>query len=180
MSHVLASGVFGLKADIGRFMPHMVISIGEKDEEASARAGLDSYRGPVLRLEFADLDRIYPGISYHAPSKSHFEALDAFLAQHANAQSRVLVHCHAGISRSPATAIYVQLRIAKTLMQLTLDDALIERIIDDVFTTAPSAMPNKRILKIIAREFPEVRGLLDAKVESCVQAYKSADITSLF
>lgn len=55
-----------------------------------------------ITLKFNDIDRDYPG--YPAPKKEDFYGLKEFIDKYKDNVDRIIVHCHAGISRSSACA----------------------------------------------------------------------------
>ena len=56
----------------------------------------------VLTLKFNDIDRDYP--DYPAPKQEDFKGLKEFINLNKSRVDRIIVHCHAGISRSSACA----------------------------------------------------------------------------
>jgi predicted protein tyrosine phosphatase len=92
-----------------------------------------------LRLRFHDVIEAQPG--WIAPERWDIELLLAFgrdLA--ASADTHLLIHCHAGVSRSTAAAILV---LAQTRPDRPADEALRE-----VVRLRPRAWPNLRILEL--------------------------------
>jgi len=82
-----------------------VISIGDRNDPGPPlRAG----SRPVLRLAFDDVSRPHPG--YYAPQPRHVARIIAF-ARAIPTGAGLLVHCAAGISRSPAAAIIALLAV---------------------------------------------------------------------
>ncbi|MCR4269016.1 tyrosine phosphatase family protein [Nitratireductor sp. ZSWI3] len=110
-------------------------------------------KGNRLHLSMHDINEQRPGLV--APSLEHVEALLAF-ARDWDCRSPLVVHCHAGISRSTAAA-YV---IAATLARET-DEAELARILR---ARAPSATPNRRIVALadalLERQGRMVRAIL--------------------
>lgn len=56
----------------------------------------------ILELHFNDIERQYK--DYQIPKKEDFKELKQFIDNHKNIVDEIVVHCHAGISRSSATA----------------------------------------------------------------------------
>jgi predicted protein tyrosine phosphatase len=78
-----------------------------------------------------------------APRQEHIAALLAFgrdLIAEPIADAHLLVHCHAGVSRSTAS-------LALILAQ-ALPDTVASRIFEDVLRVRPQAWPNLRILEM--------------------------------
>lgn len=86
-----------------------------------------------LRLEFFDYDNPIQG----APTTKDVEKLIAF-CESRNNQGRVLIHCHAGISRSSAAAIIVE--------TLGKDSRASDMAIHRFMIVHPECHPNFRML----------------------------------
>ena len=56
----------------------------------------------ILELHFNDIEREYG--DYEIPKKEDFKELKSFIDNHKGRVEEIAVHCHAGISRSSATA----------------------------------------------------------------------------
>lgn len=56
----------------------------------------------ILELHFNDIERQYK--DYQIPKKEDFKELKKFIDNYKNTVDEIVVHCHAGISRSSATA----------------------------------------------------------------------------
>lgn len=82
-----------------------IVSINDPDEPTPELP--DSAQ--VLRLEFYDLDQPFQG--YPEPRLEHVQALLDLAEDHLTKDSRVLIHCHAGISRSAAAAIILAIAL---------------------------------------------------------------------
>ncbi len=82
---------------------HVIISITTTpDDQAKLRLGA-ACRG-VLRLSFVDADEqrdVQPHVLF---GRAHARAILDFVTRHRDAIERIVVHCDAGISRSPAVA----------------------------------------------------------------------------
>jgi predicted protein tyrosine phosphatase len=85
-------------------VPHVVISITSSPDDV-ARLRNNGARLGVLRLAFPDVE---VASELHAEgtlfSREHAERLWAFVAEHRATVERIIVHCDAGKSRSPAVA----------------------------------------------------------------------------
>ncbi len=79
-----------------RYTPEVLISIG--DPEGEIPSPLDKASVPLLRLEF--YDHTDPNPSNLGPQPHHVEQI----LKSTQTSDRVLIHCHAGVSRSTAAA----------------------------------------------------------------------------
>ena len=92
-----------------------------------------------LRLRFHDVIESQPG--WIAPERWDVELLLAFSRDlAASGRAHLLVHCHAGVSRSTAAAALV--------MAQTRPDRPAEEVLQEVTRLRPRAWPNLRILEI--------------------------------
>ena len=115
-----------------------------------------------LRLLMDDVHE--PHASAIAPTRSHIETLISFLRS--SPQSSILIHCLAGVSRSPAAA----------LIALALDAPGRERDVARLLrSAAPFADPNRLMIKL-ADEVLERRGSL----VSALASMGSADLSRGF
>ena len=109
-----------------------------------------------LTLRFHDIIAEYPG--YEAPRGEHIEALLAFGEElHAAGDSleHLLIHCHAGVSRSTAALAILLAR------EHPEDEATVfERLV----TIRPRAWPNSRMIAL-ADDILDRRGRLTAALE---------------
>lgn len=84
-------------------VPHVIISITTvPDDQAKLRLGA-ACRG-VLRLSFVDADEPRPDQPNTLFGRPEARAIREFVTQHHAAIARIVVHCDAGLSRSPAVA----------------------------------------------------------------------------
>jgi len=91
-----------------------------------------------LRLRFHDVIESQPG--WIAPERWDVELLLAFSRElAASGKTHLLVHCHAGVSRSTAAAALV--------MAQTRPDRPAEEVLREVTRLRPRAWPNLRILE---------------------------------
>ena len=87
-------------------VPHVVVSITTPGDPAGAKIKTNEHTLKVLRLSFHDLDHYFPGIEeYEADLFQPAQArlILALVKAYPEAQ-RLIVHCDAGLSRSPAVA----------------------------------------------------------------------------
>jgi predicted protein tyrosine phosphatase len=92
-----------------------------------------------LKLRFHDVIEAQPG--WVAPERWDIELLLAFARDlDRSRNTHLLVHCHAGVSRSTAAAILV---LAQTSPELPADEAVRE-----VVRLRPRAWPNLRMLEL--------------------------------
>ena len=88
-----------LPVETERVRPVHVISLIDPDCELRPPAGVDPANH--LTLRFHDITAPLPG--HVAPRAEHIERLLAFGVEWGG-DARTLIHCHAGVSRSPAAA----------------------------------------------------------------------------
>jgi predicted protein tyrosine phosphatase len=92
-----------------------------------------------LRLRFHDVIELQPG--WIAPERWDVELLLAFTRDLATSEkAHLLIHCHAGVSRSTAAAALV--------MAQTRPDRPAEELLREVVRLRPRAWPNLRILEL--------------------------------
>jgi predicted protein tyrosine phosphatase len=92
-----------------------------------------------LKLRFHDIIEAHPG--WIAPQRWDIELLLAFARDLAKSRdAHLLVHCHAGVSRSTAAAILV---LAQTCPERPADEA-----VQEVVRLRPRAWPNLRMLEL--------------------------------
>lgn len=82
--------------------PTIIISITSKDQENALFPNNPNIID-ICRLSFNDLDRDID--EYKAPILSDFDGLKEFIDKYPN--TNILVHCGAGVSRSPAVAMAI-------------------------------------------------------------------------
>jgi predicted protein tyrosine phosphatase len=139
--------IFALDAEIARFNPDYVISITDpRSGDAERIAALLARTGtPYTGLAFHDIDKVIE--PFIAPSLPAFrdmcQALDRDLPE---TPGRLLVHCHAGLSRSPAVAMIALAHFAQR--DGDLNEEVAREIAREVFKAQPLAIPNKRILRM--------------------------------
>jgi predicted protein tyrosine phosphatase len=79
-------------------VPHIIISITSAPDDR-AKLPICTYTIGVLRLSFADSDK-----GENAMTDAHATELKAFIGGLTEKFERIIVHCDAGYSRSPAIA----------------------------------------------------------------------------
>ena len=118
-------------------------------EDPDCTFGLRVKNGmPQLVLQFNDIDRV--DRHWVAPSIDHVQQAIEFARQHTN--GKLLIHCAAGVSRSPALALAI---IADRLGA----DREIEAV-DYLFSTYKSIEPNERVVACADRILDRDRALL--------------------
>jgi predicted protein tyrosine phosphatase len=164
MTHLVICGLSDLAEKVKDHMPDIVISITDpaaslNDIATLTRATRDM-SDSVVQLTFNDVDRVRDHCV--APSYSHLrvmeEMIDACLPDDTGT---LIVHCHAGMSRSPAMAIAALAYIASRTQPLTQE--MCESIITQVKTAAPHSEPNMRIVEMATSEYtPDTFDLMEA------------------
>jgi predicted protein tyrosine phosphatase len=84
-------------------VPHVIISITTTADD-QARLPPSPMCSGVLRLVFPDLDEPRPDFPGEIFGPDHANAICAFVEQHRDQITRVVLHCDAGVSRSPGVA----------------------------------------------------------------------------
>lgn len=84
-------------------VPHVVISITSTQGDVARIPTSPLLRG-VLRLSFADIEEPEKDTFLVLFDEAHARAIHQFVMAHRASAERILVHCDAGVSRSPAVA----------------------------------------------------------------------------
>ncbi len=84
-------------------VPHIVISITSAPEDV-ARIPASPMLVGILRLSFADVESAGDDPRLVVFSEEHARSIHDFVVAHQGEIERILVHCDAGVSRSPAVA----------------------------------------------------------------------------
>jgi predicted protein tyrosine phosphatase len=113
----------------------------------------ESYVGSFERLELQFDDVTFESRFYKAPTHEDIEAI-LELGKKLNADSKLLVHCHAGISRSPAVATLILLQM--------YPDQTADQIFDRVREIRPIIYPNRLILELGGRILNREEEILSA------------------
>ena len=135
-----------LAHDISAFRPNYVISISDDDETRRTAAHILAMAGVAhYDLQFHDIDRVLPGFTGASVPmmRNLLAALDRDLPE---APVRLLVHCHAGLSRSPAVAMIALAHFRAR--QGAFDDRAALEVVSTVYEACPQAIPNKRVMRI--------------------------------
>lgn len=119
----------------------VIVSITEgKGVTPSFYRGVDSQVKDVFPLFFDDIDREYDG--YKACQESDFKGLRDFIDKWKDEVEEIIVHCHAGISRSSGCA-------AAICQYIQIDDSFI--------WDSGHYVPNRRVYKMARMEFGMLR-----------------------
>lgn len=146
--------ICGLRAVVAvaaHVRPCQLISITDPDTPAPVVPGL----APEQHLTLAFHDIAVPQPGAVAPQREHIEQILAFAARWER-QYPLLVHCHAGVSRSMATAVIVQAMLAPGRE---------EEIAHLLRQRAPHAHPNRYMIAL-ADSLLACDGRLIAAVET--------------
>lgn len=172
MATLIIAGIYDLADQIAQHQPDLVISITDPtpDDIGRARRAMMRYGGPVVTLAFHDID--VPTKGYVAPDPSHLREVARAMKEHLPRDGgTVLVHCAAGVSRSPAIGLFVLGYIASRR-------GLGANAVPDIFTrwkeAARDCEPNRRILMMLGSEMGPIGHLLAEKAIKDVQENKLA------
>ena len=151
MSRIFVCGLDEMPDCVAELRPARLISLLPPEEQPPTPLQIaSSYH---LRLLIDDVDE--PAAGANAPARSHIEALISFLRS-SPPRSSILIHCLAGVSRSPAAA----------LIAMALDAPGRERDVAQLLrAAAPFADPNRLMIEL-ADEILERRGSLVAALAS--------------
>ena len=134
---VTICGIEELESHCAGGITHVLSILDPGWPEPESLSGFDINRR--LRLRFHDVIESQPG--WIAPERWDVELLLAFSRDLAGAnEAHLLIHCHAGVSRSTAAATLV---MAQTCPERPADEVLRE-----VVRLRPRAWPNLRILEL--------------------------------
>jgi predicted protein tyrosine phosphatase len=143
-------GLEELEQHSARAVTHILSIVDPDCPDPAAFRGYDSHHRTILRFH----DIIEPFAGFVHPDQNHVEAVLAFgegLARDASSRredGHLLVHCHAGISRSTAA-------MAMLLAQ-TYPDEDETAIFDRLVSIRPQAWPNSRMIgfadRLLSRE----------------------------
>jgi len=134
MANLYVCGLAEMPANVAELRPRYVVSLLQPDFQPETPAEIDPahhHRAVIDDIEDPLPGRILPG-------SSHIEALIAFLQQ-ADRDASMLIHCWAGISRSPATALVA---LALDAPGRELEAAQLLR------RAAPHVQPNPRVIAL--------------------------------
>ncbi|MFG6080523.1 dual specificity protein phosphatase family protein [Paracoccus litorisediminis] len=158
---VAIAGLYDLKKKLAAFQPHAVVSITNPGHADLADEALADLRIPILRQAYHDILKATGG--HTSPASSDLSEAMGFLAANwKRAGMRVLVHCHAGISRSPAMAATLLAYASSRILQRSSRAEDASAIADAIALAAPRMLPNSLILNAAERAMPEWRGRLES------------------
>jgi predicted protein tyrosine phosphatase len=150
MAKLIIAGIYDLADKIAQHQPDLVVSITDPDAEEAARVekALVGHDRPVVKLAFHDIDVLTKG--YVAPNPSHLRQVAKALDEHLpRGDGTVLIHCSAGVSRSPAVGLFALGYLAKQQLARGVSSY-------DVFqqwrAAAGDCEPNRRILMMFSSE----------------------------
>jgi predicted protein tyrosine phosphatase len=134
---VTICGIEELEGHCAGGITHVLSILDPGWPEPESLSGFDINRR--LRLRFHDVIEPQPG--WIAPERWDIELLLAFSRDLAGAtEAHLLIHCHAGVSRSTAAATLV--------MAQTCPDRPVDEVLREVVRLRPRAWPNLRILEL--------------------------------
>jgi predicted protein tyrosine phosphatase len=134
---VTICGIEELESHCAGGITHVLSILDPGWPEPESLSGFDINRR--LRLRFHDVIESQPG--WIAPERWDVELLLAFSRDLAGAnEAHLLIHCHAGVSRSTAAATLV--------MAQTCPDRPADEVLREVVRLRPRAWPNLRILEL--------------------------------
>ncbi len=132
-STLTVCGLDELDDNSGRGVTHVLSILDPEWPVPAALLGFD----PHVRATLYFNDAIEPGPGIVLPQKSDVETILAF-GRDAGDVSHLLIHCHAGISRSTAAMLMI---LAQALPHES-EDAIVDRLI----AIRPQAWPNSRMV----------------------------------
>jgi predicted protein tyrosine phosphatase len=151
MSRICVCGIDAMPDVVERMRPHGLISLLPPADQPPTPLGIR--KGGHLRILIDDIDE--PQIGYTAPAREHVAKLVAFLRA-APPRVSLVIHCLAGVSRSPAAA----------LVALALDapgrEVEAARVLREA---SPFASPN-RLLVSLADHLLQRKGALVAALDA--------------
>jgi predicted protein tyrosine phosphatase len=134
MPRICVCGIDEMPAVVERLRPQRLISLlPEQDQPPTP---LEVRAEDHLRLLMDDVAE--PSLRYTAPDRSHIERLLAFLRS-SPPDGSIVIHCLAGVSRSPAAALVA---LALEAPGRELDAARLLR------EAAPFASPNRLLIQV--------------------------------
>ncbi|KKN90501.1 hypothetical protein LCGC14_0228700 [marine sediment metagenome] len=155
MTQISITGIFVLDRDIEEFKPDFVLSITDLDgcDQEIALDVLAKAAVPYHHMGFYDVPRLLNGcVPPNLPDMTDMMAvLDYELPV---APERIMVHCHAGVSRSPAVALIALAHLSTRAGKSSPEEG--RRIARQVFEAQPMSQPNKRILDLAQQLFGEM------------------------
>ena len=121
----------------------LIISISDPELRTRTTAQLRGYTGAVCALDFHDIERPAPGLvmADHSHIQQAVDSARAMKPSHA-----LVVHCHAGVSRSSAMALLAT--IARLQVQGLHDQDAVDGAFARVAQSAPHMRPNMGIITL--------------------------------
>ncbi len=147
MSRLFVCGLDEMPDKVAELRPQRLISLLPAEEQPATPRQIAS--SDHLRLLIDDI--VEPRLGATAPARSHIETLISFLRS-SPPRSSILIHCMAGVSRSPAAA----------LIAMALDAPGRERHVAKLLRSAASFADPNRLMIELADEILERRGSLIA------------------
>jgi predicted protein tyrosine phosphatase len=157
MTDLKVISFMALEREVGRYKPDYVISVTDADDpnEKLAKDILDKSGVPYHWMGFHDIDRVIDG--YIAPSMPAIQGLISRMSlTFAAPPERILVHCTAGISRSPAVGM-IALAHFSAMQGVTGAEAGRD-IVRKTFKDHPWIDPNARVMAIARSIFDDGMG----------------------
>ena len=151
MGRICVCGIDEMPDVVERIRPRRLISLLPAEDQPPTPPQVRA--ADHLRLLIDDV--VEPSLGYTAPERSHVMELIAFLRATPTTGS-IVIHCLAGVSRSPAAAL-VALALAAPGREL--DAAKLVR------AAAPFACPNRLLVSLADRELA-CRGTLVAALDA--------------
>ncbi len=109
---IVVSSIWSIENALETYSPSHVISILNPGAYMKTPKGVKSR--DHFRVEFDDVDVCNPWDKY--PTQNHMEQILEFGREHLRKGDPVLVHCTAGVSRSPAAALILAASLTKLSM----------------------------------------------------------------
>lgn len=134
----------GDAADVARQVgAGLIISISDPELRGKTQGRLAGWKGKVCALDIHDIERAAPGMVM--AQAAHIEAA-VEAARRMRARDALVVHCHAGVSRSAAVALLAS--AARLQAAGHSDAAAVEGAFARVLAHAPHVRPNMGILAL--------------------------------
>jgi predicted protein tyrosine phosphatase len=134
LSILTVCGLDELDRHSGRGVTHVLSLLDPEWPDPGAFSGFD----PHLRLTLRFHDAIEPGRNIVLPQRTDVDAILAFGRGAGDEVPHLLIHCHAGVSRSTAAMAMI---LAQALPH-EKEDAIFDRLVE----IRPGAWPNSRMI----------------------------------
>ena len=152
----------------GVMLPDAIISISDPEDREHADYEIEGKARDTLALVFNDVENLTHGAI--APAIGHVERLLTFLhdVRTRAPDPRILIHCHAGLSRSTAIAAVALADFAwGREAPRDGEEGVIGR---RLLAIEPLAIPNQRVLRAAERVRPMWRGRLHEPLMRAIAA----------